>query len=296
MRNVTFAATQMACTDNVEENLKKAETMVRKAKAEGADVILIQELFSYLYFCQVYDFSYFDLAHEEENDPVLKRMAALAKELEVVLPVSFFEKSGNVFYNAVVIFDADGKRLGKYRKSHIPDDPGYYEKFYFSPGDTGFKVWNTKYCKLGVGICWDQWFPEAARCMCLQGAEALLYPTAIGTYAVKPEKLEDETFDNAHWQNTMLGHAAANMVPVLASNRVGTERIGETAITFYGSSFISDEYGRIVEELDTSEEAVILHTFDLDLVSEERREHVVFRDRRPELYKTLLTLDGNFHT
>ncbi len=292
MRNVTFAVTQMACTDNIEENIAKAEDMVRKAAAEGANVILIQELFSYLYFCQAYDFKYFDLAKEEDNNPMLDRMGALAKELHVVLPVSFFEKAGTVFYNAVVVFDADGTKLGKYRKSHIPDDPGYYEKFYFSPGDTGFKVWDTQFCKLGVGICWDQWFPEAARCMALMGAEAILYPTAIGTYGVAPELLKEEEFNNVHWQNTMTGHAAANILPVMASNRIGTEYIKDTAVTFYGSSFISDEFGNKVEVLSEDKQEFALHTFDMDEIAQERIQHVAFRDRRVDLYGTLLTLDG----
>lgn len=292
MREVTFAVTQMECSDNIEENITNAEKMVRDAASRGADVILIQELFSYLYFPQVYDFRYFDLAKEEDKNPVLERMGGLAKELGVVLPVSFFEKAGTVFYNAVVIFDADGRKLGKYRKSHIPDDPGYYEKFYFSPGDTGFRVWETKSCRLGVGICWDQWFPEAARCMVLKGAEVILYPTAIGTYGVSPDRLKDEEFNNVHWQNTMCGHAAANVVPVMASNRIGTEHIGNTAITFYGSSFISDEFGNRVETLGEDGQGMALHTFDMDKIAKERVEHVAFRDRRIDLYGTILTLDG----
>ena len=245
-----------------------------------------------MYFMQEYNFDHFKLACEEENSPLLDRMSALAKELEVILPVSFFERAGNVYYNSVAIFDQDGKKLGKYRKTHIPDDPGYYEKFYFSPGDTGFKVWDTKLCKIGVSICWDQWFPEAARCMCLQGAEVLLYPTAIGTYAVKPDLLKHETCDNVHWRNTMLGHAAANVVPVLASNRIGTEHIGGTAITFYGFSFISDEFGNVAKQADTTTETIISHEFDMDQLAEERRNCLFFRDRRPEKYKALFTLDG----
>lgn len=292
MRNVTFATTQMACTDNVEENIAKAESLIRAAKEKGADVVLIQELFSYLYFCQVIDHKYLLMAQEEEGHPMLEKISALAKELEMVIPVTFFEQSGQARFNAGVIFDADGTKLGKYRKSHIPDDPGYYEKFYFAPGDTGFKVWNTKYCKLGFAICWDQWFPEVARCMAMQGAEVLMYPTAIGTFAVPPEQVENEPFYIEHWQNVMLGHAAANVMPVVASNRIGVEKIGDTAMKYHGSSFIGDQTGTIVEEMDTSTEGVVVHTFDLDAIADERRTFPFFRDRRPELYKRLMSLDG----
>lgn len=292
MRNVTLAATQMECTTDSEYNVSNAENLIRQAKDKGADVVLIQELFSYQYFCQVYNYDYFDLAKEEDGHPVIQRMMALAKELNVVIPVSFFEKAGNTHYNSVVMIDADGRNLGKYRKTHIPDDPGYYEKFYFTPGDTGFKVWKTRFGRLGVGICWDQWFPEAARCMCLQGAEILMYPTAIGTFAVKPENLVRETFNNVHWQNTMLGHSAANVVPVVASNRIGSEFIGETGMTFYGSSFISDQYGNLLEAADTKTEAILVHTFDLDELANDRRMNVFFRDRRPERYQALMTIDG----
>lgn len=292
MRNVTFATTQMACTDNIEENIAKAEKMIREARDKGADVVLLQELFSYLYFCQIYDRGFFDLAKEEEGHPMLEKMSRLAKELEVVIPVTFFEEAGNAFFNTLVVFDADGRKLGKYRKSHIPDDPGYYEKFYFAPGDTGFKVWNTKYCKIGVGVCWDQWFPEAARIMCLQGAEVLMYPTAIGTFAVKPEQVESEVFYNVHWRNTMLGHSAANVVPVLASNRVGSEYLGETGMKYFGTSFISDECGNVLECMDTETEGLITQTFDMDLIASIRRMFPFYRDRRPDLYGPLLTLDG----
>ena len=292
MRNVTFAATQMACTADVEENVSKAESLIRRAKAMGADVVLIQELFSYLYFCQIVDRSYLTMAQPEEGHPMLERMSSLAKELEMVVIVTFFEQAGETRFNAGIVFDADGANLGKYRKSHIPDDPGYYEKFYFSPGDTGFKVFDTRFGRFGLGICWDQWFPECARSMAIQGAEALFYPTAIGTFAVPPEKVDGEPFDNRHWQNVMLGHAAANVVPVVASNRIGTELLGTTAMKFYGSSFICDQTGTIVEEMDTETEGVAVHTFDLDAIAYVRRTFPFYRDRRPELYGRLMTLDG----
>lgn len=176
--------------------------------------------------------------------------------------------------------------------TQIPDDPGYYEKFYFSPGDTGFKVWDTKFCKVGVGICWDQWFPEAARCMCLKGAEVLLYPTAIGTYAVPEKELVNETYNNRHWTNVMCGHGAANMVPVVASNRIGREYAKNTAIDFYGCSFISDQYGDVVKQAGSTEETILTSTFDMDALRDERVNNVLFRDRRPEMYHPLMTLDG----
>lgn len=297
MRKISFAATQMACSNDTENNILKAEKIIRNAKKMGADVVLLQELFPNLYFMQEYNTKNFDLACEEENNPLLDRMSSLAKELEVILPVSFFEKAGNVYYNSVVVFDVDGKKLGKYRKTHIPDDPGYYEKYYFSPGDTGFKVFCTKLCKIGIGICWDQWFPEAARCMCLQGAEVLMYPTAIGTASVRIDQLKTQIVDKKvqgyiHWRNAMIGHSAANIVPVLASNRIGVECFGDTAIQFYGASFISDELGNLKEEADTSTETILIHTFDLDELAEKRREGLFFRDRRPDKYEILLTLDG----
>ena len=211
MRNVTFATTQMACTPDIEENVAKAEALIRRAKEKGADVVLLQELFSDIYFCQVVDRKYLLTAHPEEGHPMLARMSRLAKELEMVILVTFFEQAGEARFNAGVVFDADGTNLGKYRKSHIPDDPGYYEKFYFAPGDTGFKVFDTRYGRFGMGICWDQWFPECARSMAIQGAEVLFYPPAIGTFAVPPEQLDDEPFYIEHWQNVMLGHAAANV-------------------------------------------------------------------------------------
>lgn len=292
MRNVTIAITQMACSSNAEANLAKAEKLIRQAASEGANIILIQELFQTQYFAQVVDYDNLLLAKPVDNNPVLEKFSQLAKELDVVLPISFYEESGSCRFNTVMVIDADGRQLGIYRKTHIPDDPGYYEKFYFSPGDTGFRVWDTKYAKLGIGICWDQWFPEAARSMALMGAELIMYPTAIGTFAVPVEELSEQPDDYDHWQNTMLGHAAANMVPIAASNRIGVEEMGSTAIRFWGASFISDNRGNKIREADTSTETVLTATFDLDELAAYRREVCTFRDRRPEMYSTLMTLDG----
>ena len=233
MRKVKVAATQMSCTNVVEENIRKAEANVRKAAAQGANIILIQELFENLYFCQKEKPEFIAYATSIEENPAIKHFQALAKELNVVLPISFFERKNNARYNSIAVIDADGTNLGIYRKSHIPDGPGYEEKFYFSPGDTGFKVWNTKYGTIGIGICWDQWFPETARCIALMGAELIFYPTAIGS---EPENSGLDSRD--HWQRCMIGHSAANLVPVIASNRVGIETIDDSSITFYGSSFI----------------------------------------------------------
>lgn len=292
MKKVAVAATQMKCSSDSRENIKNAERIVRQAAKDGANIIMLQELFSTQYFMQTVDYDNFNLAREMEGHPLLEQMSALAKELEVVLPISFFEKSNNSFFNSIAIIDADGTILGKYRKTHIPDDPGYYEKFYFTPGDTGFKVWNTKYARIGVGICWDQWFPEAARIMALKGAEMLLYPTAIGTFGVPVAELDKEPLDYEHWQNVMLGHAAANIMPVIASNRIGVEEIGTTAIKFWGASFISDNCGNKIKEAGLTEEEILIAEFDLDELEMYRREVCVYRDRRPECYDTLFTLDG----
>ena len=283
MRNVTAAVTQMSCSRDREENLQKAERLVRQAAEQGAQIILLQELFETQYFCQTQNFAYMDLARPLSENPAVKRLSVLAKETETVIPVSFFERYGNTAFNSVAVLDADGSVLGIYRKTHIPDGLPYAEKFYFTPGDTGFRVWNTRYGKIGVGICWDQWFPEAARSMALLGAELICYPTAIGSEPA----LEIDSKD--HWQRCMQGHAAANLIPVLASNRIGTETEGESSMTFYGSSFITDETGGIVEEADRTTETVLVHTFDLDETALRRREWGVFRDRRPEMYGILMT-------
>ncbi|PJI45078.1 MAG: N-carbamoylputrescine amidase [Rhizobium sp.] len=288
MRTVTVAATQMACTWDIPGNIARAESLIRKAAADGAQIVLIQELFEAPYFCQDQIGEFFDMAKPFENNPLIAHFSRLAAELNVVLPVSFFEKAGQTYFNSVAIVDADGTVLGLYRKSHIPDGPGYTEKYYFSPGDTGFRVWQTKHARIGVGICWDQWFPEAARAMALQGAELLFYPTAIGS------EPQDPTIDSAaHWQRVMQGHAAANIMPVIASNRIGMEpgRKG-TELTFYGSSFIADQTGDKVAEADRASESVLTATFDLDGIARQRSNWGLFRDRRPELYTPLLTMDG----
>ncbi len=285
MRTVTFAATQLALSDNLDANLNRAEAAVRRAAEQGAQVILLQELFEALYFCKKQKADYLALANPLDNHPWLPRFAALAKELEVVLPISFFERANNNFFNSLVMIDADGRVLDCYRKSHIPDGPGYSEKFYFSPGDSGFKVWDTRYGRFGAAICWDQWFPEAARAMVLDGAEALFYPTAIGS------EPQDPSLDSKdHWHRVMQGHAAANMVPVIASNRIGIEQDDEIETTFYGSSFITDETGGLLIEADRSEETVLLAEIDLDAAATNRRSWGLFRDRRPELYGALSKL------
>ena len=271
---VKFAATQMSISWDIEANIKKASNMVRKCAKDGANVILLQELFQTPYFCQKEKYEYFDLAIENilESD-FYKVFSNLAKELNVVIPLSFFEKSGVAYYNSIVVIDVDGSNLGLYRKTHIPTGECYEEKFYFTPGDTGFKVFNTKFCKLGIGICWDQWFSETARCLTLMGAEALLFPTAIGSEPVLPRDTK------THWQNVMCGHAAANIIPVIASNRIGTEREGDSSMTFYGSSFISNEEGTKVKELDRTTEGYIIEEFDIDEINKKRISWGIFRDR-----------------
>ena len=290
MSEVTVAATQMACTWDLDANLDKAEALVREAASRGAEIIQIQELFATPYFCIEQNEEHLELARELDDSPVVSRMSALARELGVVLPTSWFERSGTVFFNSLAMIDADGEILGTYRKSHIPNSVGYQEKTYFSPGDTGFKVWKTRYARIGAAICWDQWFPEAARCMALQGAELLLYPTAIGS---EPSNAEIDS--SSHWQNVMCGHAAANVMPVVASNRIGVEesRIGPAmALEFYGSSFIADHTGVKVEEANRTDETVLVHRFDLEAIRRHRELWGVYRDRRPDLYGALGTLDG----
>lgn len=281
------AITQFKMSWNIDENLAKAEQMVRKAAQKGAQVILLPELFKTPYFCQRENYEYFDLAEELDSSTTISRFQKLAKELNVVLPLSFFEKAGNVHFNSLVMIDADGKNLGLYRKSHIPTGECYEEKFYFSPGDTGFQVFKTKYGRVGVGICWDQWFPEVARSLALLGAQLIVYPTAIGTEPVLPKDSKD------HWQNTMRGHAAANIVPVLASNRIGTESDKESSMTFFGSSFIADEDGNTVIELSRNEEDVAVAEFDLAKIDKKRIAWGVFRDRRPDLYHSITKFDDS---
>ena len=286
-RFVTVAATQMACSWDSAANIAKAEKLVREAAAKGAQIILIQELFETPYFCQKPNPDYLQLATPVERNPAIRHFQNVARELQVVLPISFFELAGRARFNSIAIIDADGQNLGIYRKSHIPDGPGYHEKYYFNPGDTGFKVWNTRYARIGVGICWDQWFPECARSMALLGAEILFYPTAIGS------EPHDPTISSCdHWQRVQQGHAGANLMPLVASNRIGREEQDGYAITFYGSSFIANQFGEKVEELDQSEEGVRVHRFDLDQLEHIRSAWGSFRDRRPNLYGPLKTLDG----
>jgi N-carbamoylputrescine amidase len=288
MREITCAITQMRSHNTWEKNCDAAEGLVRSAAQQGAGLVLLQELFDGEYFCIEQHAAFFARAVELDKHPTVKRFQALAKELGVVLPVSVFERAGQTHYNTTVIVDADGRLLGCYRKSHIPDGPGYQEKFYFAPGDTGFKVWETAMGRIGLAICWDQWFPEVARAMALLGAEVLLYPTAIGSEPPNPG------YDSStHWQNAMRGHAAANIMPVLASNRVGTETAPDgRSVTFYGRSFVADHQGEKVAEMDRVEEGVRLQRFDLDLIGGLRRSWGLFRDRRTDLYGVLMTKDG----
>ncbi|MCG0014295.1 N-carbamoylputrescine amidase [Vibrio parahaemolyticus] len=279
---VKFAALQLTKSWDLEENLAKAKKAIREAAQNGANVILPQELFAAPYFCKKQEAKYFELAEETANSHLIQEMSALAKELGVVIPVSYFEKAGNTFFNSLVMIDADGTVLDNYRKSHIPDGSGYSEKYYFSPGDTGFKVWQTKFGKFGAGICWDQWFPELARSLALHGAEAIFYPTAIGS------EPQDPTLDSRdHWQRTMQGHSAANLVPVIASNRVGTEVDDGIETTFYGSSFITDHTGAKIAEAPREGETIIYAEIDLAATAKARHAWGLFRDRRPDLYTSV---------
>lgn len=287
MTSVTIAATQFACSWDRDANVRKAKEMARAAAAQGANIVLLQELFETPYFCQDQSAAHFRLAHPYAEHPLLAEMSALAAELGVVLPISFFERANNAHYNSLAMIDADGRALGLYRKSHIPDGPGYQEKFYFNPGDTGFQVWLTRFGTIGAAVCWDQWFPEAARAMALKGAEILLYPTAIGSEP-PPAPLIDSS---GHWRRTMQGHAAANVMPLAASNRIGSETGQAGQITFYGTSFIAGPTGEIAAEA-FGEEAIITARFDLDAVRQRRLSWGVFRDRRPDLYGPLLRADG----
>lgn len=289
MKQVTVAAVQMFCNRSRQENIEAAEKKVREAAEKGAQIILLPELFETWYFCQERNYTSYQLAMTLEENPAVQHFRKVAAELRVVLPISFFEREGNVTYNSVAVIDADGSVLGVYRKTHIPDDHFYQEKFYFTPGNTGFRVWDTAYGKIGVGICWDQWFPESARCMALMGAQLLLYPTAIGSEPI----IECDSMP--HWRRCMQGHAAANVVPVIAANRIGEEKVKpskdnnnqESSLTFYGSSFITDETGEVLEDAGRTEEKVILRTFDLEAIENMRFSWGLFRDRRPEMYSIL---------
>ncbi|MER3355877.1 MAG: N-carbamoylputrescine amidase [Hoeflea sp. D1-CHI-28] len=287
MRNITLAATQMSCSWDIDDNIAKAEGLIRKAAGAGAQVILLQELFETPYFCLEQDLQYFDMARPLKDSRVVHHFGALAKDLGVVLPVSYYERAGQARYNSLAVIDADGTILTNYRKTHIPQAHGYEEKFYFSPGDTGFQVVETSHGRVGCGVCWDQWFPETARSLVLQGAEILMFPTAIGSEPKKPE-----LDSSGHWRRTMQGHAAANMVPLVASNRVGRETQGDTEGQFYGTSFIAGYTGEILADADRVSETVITATVDLDESNAYRDAWGIFRDRRPSMYGALATLDG----
>lgn len=286
-RIVSVAATQMACSHDREANIVNAEKLVRQAAAQGAQIILLQELFETPYFCQKPNADFLQLATKPEDNPAIAHFAAIARELQVVLPISFYEQAGRARFNSIAILDADGSLLGIYRKSHIPDGPGYHEKYYFNPGDSGFRVWDTRYARIGVGICWDQWFPECARSMALLGAELLFYPTAIGS-----EPHDPTISSRDHWQRVQQGHAGANLIPLIASNRIGREDQDGYHINFYGSSFIADPFGAKVAELDEVSEGLLVQQFDLDALEHIRSAWGVFRDRRPNLYGPIMTLDG----
>ena len=289
MREVTFAATQMACSKNSKDNIDKAVNIIESAAKKGANVVLIQELFETQYFCKDQKEELFELAKPFEDNPTINLMSKVAKDNNVVLPISFFEKANKAHFNTIAMIDSDGTIMGKYRKSHIPDGPGYQEKFYFNPGNTGFKVWDTTFCKVGVGICWDQWSSEAAKIMALKGAEVILYPTAIGG---EPDNNDD--FDSSDmWQRAMMGHAAVNQVPIVASNRIGTEEGYEISNFFYGRSFITDFTGEIKAEGSRDKEEILIAKIDLDEAEGFRNSWGIFRDRRPDLYSALLDLDGN---
>lgn len=286
MRKITAAAVQMRCAAAPEENLKKAESFIRQAAARGAQLILLPELFERPYFCQQRRYDFYDYALPADENPAVQMGIRLARELDVVLPISFFERDVNQLYNTVACIDAGGKNLGLYRKTHIPDDHFYQEKFYFKPGDTGFKVFDTKYGRIGIGICWDQWFAETARCLALQGAELLLYPTAIGSEPI----LECDSMP--HWRRCMQGHSAANLMPVIAANRIGLETVEpcpenggqKSALDFYGSSFMTDGTGAVLQSASRDKEELLLQEYDLDALAGDRLSWGIFRDRRPECY------------
>ena len=288
-RTVTVAAVQMQCSTDPAESLATAERLIRKAAAEGAQIILLPELFERQYFCQERRYEYYAFAQKTEENPAVRRCMELAKELSVVLPVSFYERDGSRLFNSAAVIDADGTLLGVYRKTHIPDDHYYQEKFYFTPGNTGFLTWKTRYAEIGVGICWDQWFPETARALVLNGAELLFYPTAIGSEPIL------DTDSEPHWQTCMQGHAACNITPVIAANRIGLETVSpceanggqSSALKFYGSSFLTTETGQIAAQAGRDEEAVVMHSYDLDAIAQAKLDWGLFRDRRPHCYTAI---------
>ena len=286
MAEIKVAALQMKCTSDVFENIKKAEELVRTASEAGAKIILLPELFERLYFCQERRYEYYDFALPVNENAAVNHFKNICKELSVVMPISFYEKDGTRLFNSIAMIDADGKVLGVYRKTHIPDDHYYQEKFYFTPGNTGFKVFKTMYGNVGVGICWDQWFPETARAMALLGADLLLYPTAIGSEPIL------DVDSSGHWKRTMQGHSAANVIPVVAANRYGEEKVipcvengnQSSALVFYGNSFMTDEMGDIISSAGRDEDAVLVSSYDFDKIREARMSWGLFRDRRPEMY------------
>lgn len=278
---VKIAAIQMRMSEDKSANIAKAVDKVREAAVKGAKIILLPELFEGYYFCKDMDQKYFSWAQEHEGNPLIERFSNLAKELGVVLPISYFEKAGEKYFNSLVMIDADGTVMENYRKTHIPDGPGYEEKFYFEPGNTGFKVWKTKYGNIGVGICWDQWFPETARSLTLMGADMIFYPTAIGS---EPEIGVDSA---SHWQRVQMGHSAANIIPVIAANRIGIEEGESCTLTFYGSSFITDHTGEKVSEASRDQEEILYGEIDPDAIREHRHYWGLIRDRRPECYGKL---------
>ena len=286
MAEIKVAALQMKCTSDVFENIKKAEELARTAAKVGAKIILLPELFERLYFCQERRYEYYDFALPVNENAAVNHFKNICKELSVVMPISFYEKDGTRLFNSIAMIDTDGKMLGVYRKTHIPDDHYYQEKFYFTPGNTGFKVFKTMYGNVGVGICWDQWFPETARAMALLGADLLLYPTAIGSEPIL------DVDSSGHWKRTMQGHSAANVIPVVAANRYGEEKVvpcvengnQSSALVFYGNSFMTDETGDIISSAGKDEEAVLLSSYDFDKIREARMSWGLFRDRRPEMY------------
>ena len=283
---VKVAATQMSCSWELDKNIEKAKKIVNSAAADGANIILLQELFQSPYFCIEYDEKIFELAQTFEDSVLIKEMSGVCKKLNIVLPVSYFEKSNNAYFNSIAVIDSDGSVLGNYRKSHIPDGAGYLEKYYFNPGNSGFEVWNTKFGKIGIGICWDQWFPEVARILALKGADILFYPTAIG------DEPRSEFDSSGAWQRVMQGHAAANIVPVVASNRIGFEKVQGQTNGFYGKSFICDHTGLILKEASRDKEEILIAEIDTEKNHLFRRNWGLFRDRRTDLYNELLTLDG----
>jgi len=285
---IKVAIAQFSMPDNYEKCIEKADEYIKTASKNGADLLLLPELFEGLYFCQIENYDFFSKAEEVKDSKTLKHFQEMAKEYKIVLPISFFEKSGNCYFNSLVVIDKDGSIVDLYRKSHIPTGECYEEKFYFTPGDTGFKVFKTKAGTIGVGICWDQWFPETARILALKGAEILLFPTAIGS---EPPVLPKDS--KSHWQNVMKGHAAANIMPVLAANRVGVESLGKSSMKFYGSSFIADQHGDFVTEMNREEEGIRFAEFDLSEIAKERFGWGVYRDRRTDLYEDLLKHDAS---